>query len=421
MDRSRPRLHEFAAIGTLSATWGVVNVEFLSVSYLAPFLESGLKLTNSQFGILVSAFWAVFGLSSYVTGTISDRIGKRRELLVGFLLAFSAASVLSGFSRSFLTLLAARLLMGLLEGPILPLLQALVVLETPVQRRGLNMGIVQTFGAGLMVAFAPFLLVGIAHQFGWRSGFFVVAIPGLVCALALRAIFAGEPSSVASRQDEAPQLDNELADSRRLVLRSKNIWLCCALSVLYMIYFLTAASYLPLYYMHVDHLKAADMSALMSSVGAAGIIMGVSIPAIADRIGRKKTAVISGAVGILCPLAALLYVGPIWVMWLLMFIGLAPVGVSILAMATIPSESVPARAVATAIGLSVAVGTVIGGGAGPTIAGWIADRTSLRGTLVFQLACAVLMALLAMALHETWSGKHKKRDAEVVPHPEISG
>lgn len=397
----RSRRHEFAVVAVLCLAWGVVSVEYLSVGYLAPFIEPALNLSNTQIGILVSGFCVPFALSSYVTGAIADRIGKRRELIVSFLLAFSAASVLSGFATSFLTLLAARLLMGLLEGPVLPLAQSIVALESPTERRGLNMGIVQTVGFGLLSGIAPLLLVALAGRYGWRSGFFVVALPGLICAGLLAVILRGTTPPVANEKAGASLSANAAAEGRRPALRSRNIWLCCAVSLLYITYFLTATSYLPLFYVKLRQLPPAAMSALMSSVGIAGIVMGVLVPALADRIGRKPTAILASAVGLLCPLAALLYVGPLPILWLLMFIGLAPIGVSILSMATIPAESVPVQSISTAIGLCVGIGTLVGGGAGPTIAGWIADRWNLRGALLFQAGCAALMAVLAIPLRET--------------------
>ncbi|MGH8290631.1 MAG: MFS transporter [Steroidobacteraceae bacterium] len=397
----RSRRHEFAVVAVLCFAWGVVSVEYLSVGYLAPFIEPALDLSNIQLGILVSGFCVPFALSSYVTGAIADRIGKRRQLMVSVLLAFSAASVLSGFATSFLTLLAARLLMGLLEGPVLPLAQSIIALEIPIERRGLNMGIVQSLGFGLLSGIAPLLLVGLAGRYGWRSGFFVVAVPGLICAGLSWVILRGGTSPAVSEKAGASISAGEAIAGRRQALRSRNIWLCCALSLLYITYFLTATSYLPLYYVKVRQVPPAAMSALMSSVGIAGIIMGLIIPALADRIGRKRTAVMGSAVGLLCPLAALLYTGPLPTLWLLMFIGMAPIGVATLCMSTIPAESVPVQWISTAIGLCVAVGTLIGGGAGPTIAGWIADRWSLQGALLFQAGCAALMAVLASALHET--------------------
>ncbi|MGH8199367.1 MAG: MFS transporter [Steroidobacteraceae bacterium] len=405
------RRRALAVVAILCFAWGVVSVEYLSVGYLAPFIEPALHLSNTQFGILVSGFCVPFGLSSYATGVIADRIGKRRQLIVFVLLAFSAASVLSGLATSFLTLLAARLLMGLLEGPILPLAQSIVALESPIERRGLNMGIVQALGFGLLSGIAPLLLVGLAGRYGWRSGFFVVALPGLICAGLLEVILRDKIPPVASEKGVTRISAHEAAEDRRPALRSRNIWLCCALSLLYITYFLTATCYLPLFYVRVRQLPPAAMSTLMSSVGAAGIVMGIIIPALADRIGRKRTAILASALGLLCPLAALLYVGPLPVLWLLMFIGLTPIGVSILSMSTIPAESVPVQSVSTALGLCVAIGTLIGGGAGPTIAGWIADRWNLRGALLFQAGCAALMAVLAIGLRETWPGRRQEADA----------
>jgi len=396
----RSRRHEFAVVAVLCFAWGVVSIEYLSVSYLAPFIEPALNLSNIQLGILVSGFSALFGLSSYATGVIADRSGKRRELLVSVLLAFSAASLLSGLATSFLTLLAARLLMGLLEGPILPLAQSIVAIEIPIERRGLKMGIVQGLGFGLS-SVAPLLLVALAGRYGWRSGFFVVAVPGLVCAALSAIILRRGTSSAPSEKGRATISADSAAEGRGSALRSRNVWICSALSAVYITYFLTVVSFLPLFYVKVRQLPPAAMSALMSSVGVAGIVMGVIIPALADRIGRKPAAILASAVGLLCPVAALVYVGPLPILWLLMFIGLAPIGVPILSMSTIPAESVPVQWISRAIGLCVAFGTMIGGGAGPTIAGWIADRWNLRGVLLFQAGCAALMAVLAMALRET--------------------
>lgn len=401
MTIAQSRRHEFAVVAVLCLAWGVVSVEYLSLGYLAPFIEPALNLSNTQVGILVSGACVCFALSSYVTGAIADRIGKRRQLIVSFLLAFSAASVLSGFATSFLTLLAARLLMGLLEGPILPLAQSIVALESPTERRGLNMGIVQSVGFGLLTGMAPLLLVALAGRYGWRCGFFVVALPGLICAGLLWVILRGTTPPLANEKGGASLSADEAAEDRRPALRSRNIWLCCAVSLLYIGFFLTATSYLPLFYVKLRQLPPAAMSALMSSVGIAGIVMGVLVPAVADRIGRKPTAILASAVGVLCPLAALLYVGPLPILWLLMFIGMAPIGVSTLSMATIPAESVPVRSISRAIGLCVGIGTLVGGGAGPTIAGWIADRWNLRGALLFQAGCAALMAVLAIPLRET--------------------
>jgi hypothetical protein len=61
-------------------------------------------------------------------------------------------------------LFATRLLMGVAEGPVLPVSQSLVAFESADGRRGYNMGVMQNFGSNLLGSFAaPLVLVAIAQ------------------------------------------------------------------------------------------------------------------------------------------------------------------------------------------------------------------------------------------------------------------
>lgn len=397
--RRASRRYEVAVVGILCLVYSVVNFEFLGVNYLLPFIAPALRLTNGELGAVVSAFWVPFGLSSYLTGRLADRWGRRQSILVAVLVLFSLLSVLSGFASSFGTLLAARALMGLIEGPVLPLAQSIIALESPEQRRGMNMGIVQTLGAGVMSGFiAPLILVKLAVAHGWRSGFFLVAVPGLLCA-ALLALFVGEPRS-PSRADSSVG-GARSAETYGHVLRIKNVRLCSLLSFLFVAHSLIGLGYLPLFYVRGRHLSPDEMGMLMSVLGISSVALGILVPAAADRIGRKPVAVAAGGLGMLCPLAALYYSGSLSGLGILMFLGWAPVGASILYMSTIPAESVPAASISTAIGLTFAVGTMVGGGCGPLLAGWAADHWGLKMTLVIEACIAFLMGLMALGLSET--------------------
>lgn len=385
-------------VAILCLAYSVVNFEFLGINYLLPFVAPALRLTNGEMGAVVSAFWVPFGLSSYLTGRLADRSGRRRAMLLALLILFSVLSVLPAFTNSFRTLLATRALLGLIEGPVLPLAQSIVALESAPERRGMNMGIVQTLGAGVMSGFiAPLVLVHVALRHGWRSGFLLVAVPGLICA-ALLAAFVREPISASRSADAGVRRTQGGNDPIR---RAKNMWLCSFLSLLFVAYSLIGLGYLPLFYVRERHIPPQQMGLLMSVLGISSIVLGVLVPAVADRIGRKPTAVIAGALGALCPLAALYYSGPLSVLGVLMFVGWAPIGASILYMSTIPSESVPAASISGAIGLTFAVGTMVGGGCGPLLAGWAADHWGLEVTLIIAACIALCMGLLALGLDET--------------------
>jgi len=57
--------------------------------------------------------------------------------------------------------------------------------------------------------------------------------------------------------------------------------------------------------------------------------------------------------------------------------------------------------VATSMGLTVGVGEILGGVSAPALAGTAADHYGLTAPLVIQAGCALVGALLALALKET--------------------
>jgi MFS family permease len=165
------------------------------------------------------------------------------------------------------------------------------------------------------------------------------------------------------------------------------------------------AGFLPLYYIKVRHFFPHQMSILMSVLGVSALILGIALPTISDRVGRKRVMIVGNLLGMLCPLAAMYYSGPFIVLALLVFAGWAPVGAAPLVFATIPSESVSAHSMSTAIGLILAAGTLIGGVAGPTIAGWGADHWGLVAPMLLLVGCAGAIAAISLGLKETAPGR----------------
>jgi MFS family permease len=401
----KARQKELGIVAVLSLSWGLALFDVIAIDFLMPFIAPNLKLSNTQIGLLFSLYWVPFGLSSYLTGELSDRVGKPRTLLLAAMLLFSIGSVLPALATSFTVLLMTRLLMGLLTGPILPLAQTIVAIECPAERRGVDMGIVQNVGTRVLGLCEPILLVALAVRWSWRVGFLAVALPGLVSAalLALSLRRAPEPQRV---------VDSDGGDSRRRsrkglleVLRYRNVWLCVVAASLFTAFVLIGRGYLPLVYVQLRHMSPQRMGILMTVLSISGLALGILFPALADRIGRKPATVISSLLGAVFALAGLYYSGPDVVLGLLMFIGWAPAGASILFLATIPSESVSANSISTAIGLTFAIGTLVGGFLGPGLAGWSADHWGLQSSLLLQAGCAIAMAIVALGLRETKPAK----------------
>jgi MFS family permease len=304
------RQREMATVSVLSVSWALVIFDMTGVDFLMPFLAPSLKLSNTQIGLLFALYFIPFGLSSYVTGELSDRLGQRRPLYVAAMLLFSLVSVLPAFATSFTSLLTTRLVVGLLAGPILPLAQTIVAVDYPAERRGMNMGIVQNVGASLLGFVAPILLVAIAVRWGWNRGFFVIVVPGLICAalIALLLRSGTEPKSdgAADGRDSPTRHRKGVRD----LLRNRNVWLCVIAACLFTAFVVIGKGYLPLYFVRVRHMSPQRMGVLMSLLSVSGLALGILFPALGDRIGRKPVAIISSLLGAVFPLGGIFFQDP---------------------------------------------------------------------------------------------------------------
>jgi MFS family permease len=411
MSRKRSN-DEYWMVAILCAAFGVLSIEIFVTGYLAPFIGRDLALSNARIGMLLSGFWVTYSIGSYLAGLLTDAWGRRKPALVLLLLLASACSVLSGFARSFPELLAARLLMGLLIGPFLPVAQTLIALQAPSSRLGLYTGLLQSLGNNILAVFAaPSVVVYLAVHHGWRAGFFVVILPGMLCAALVAWLIrepgerrAPRPSNTEPRSGDCGQIqDSHLQPARGVgrLLGNANFWICAAGAALLVSYITVTMGFLPLLLVVGRGFAPERMSQLMSVLGVAGAVLGVGLPAVSDHLGRRPVMVIACALGMVGSAAALFYSGPLVICAALLFVGWSAAGVCPLFVALVPSESVSKDLISTAIGVNLALATLVGGMAGPALAGWAADAWGPRAPVYICLACAGSAALLGLFVRET--------------------
>lgn len=381
----------------LGLSFGFAFFDRNAINYLAPYLVKDLGLTNTQVGMLGSALALSWAVSAFVIGRWSDAVGVRKPFLVSILLVFSACSVLSGLAASFPLLLASRLLMGIAEGPFMPICVALLTVESSPKRRGLNIGIVQSLFSSLLgAAIAPLILVRLAEWFSWRVAFFLSGVPGILCALAIMR-WVREPKTEAVRRKDS----GETRGTFSVILGERNIWLCGLIACLMVSWLMLHQNFLSLFLTTVRGLTNQQMSQVMSATGLCAAIVGFIGAGISDRLGRKPVIIFTCLISVLTPLSGLYFHGSILMLTALMFIGWIGTAAFALFMAVIPGETLPVRYTATAMGLVTCVGEVVGGSCAPVLAGKAADLTSLAAPLQIAAGCALGGTILALFLRET--------------------
>ncbi|MFI0539619.1 MFS transporter [Streptomyces sp. WSLK1-3] len=408
--------------------FGFVFFDRQALPFLAPFISKEIHLSNTELGTLSGVLALTWALSGLVAGRLSDRLGRRKPILITAVVLFSCFSAAGGLVTGFLGLLVARALMGVAEGAVLPLAQSLMVEASRESRRGLNMGLLQGSSAGLMGGIvAPLAVVWLAELHGWRTALLVTIVPGLLIAAwiakSVREVPPGGRAQVA-----APEaVDMAAAGPKptvREVLGHRNIVVCMAAACCYLTWFIVIVTFTPTYLLTVKDFSSGTMSGVMTCLGVGWVLWGFLTPAVSDRIGRKPTMIVFSATAALCPLAVV-YVNDPVALGLVIVLTYTGLGCFTLFMATIPAETVPRGALATALGLVMGVGELAGGFLAPVIAGRASDVWGLQTAMFISTGGAVAVVLLSFGLRETAPRvlrRRAERDAAAVTSgPVMSG
>ena len=394
---------------------GIVFFDRLIINYLMPFIQEDLNLNNADIGLLAAAVSLTWALGSIVGGRLSDKVKSKRIYLVVLIIAFSVASFFQGFVGTFMMLLSLRLLMGAFEGPIVPVTQSVLAMESSERRRGFNLGFTMNTANGLFGSIlAPLVIVAIATAFDWRTAFFFTVLPGLVIALFVFKIMR-EPK-VVNEQEIADVAKPKPKGQLLEVLKNRNIILSIIMFSGFMVYLISFQVFGPVYLVGMKGFSPTTMSYIMAAFGLGTAVWGFVVPLISDRIGRKPAAIGFGFLSVLAPLSVLVIDNPV-VMAPTIFLLAAGMGAGGLAMSVIPAESVSPWMAGLAVGLPVGIGEIIGGFLNPMITGALADQFGLPIALIVSSGGALVATLIALFLKETAPSRVKAvADQAVVPN-----
>jgi predicted MFS family arabinose efflux permease len=386
---------EMRTLLLLGLAWGFAYWDRMSITFLSPFIVPELHLTNFELSALPAALAFTWAIGAYLIGFWSDFTGARKPFLLGALVVFSLCSVLSGLATSFWTLFAARLVMGAVEGPFLPICLAILAAVTAEKRRGLNAGITQNFfGSVIGTTLAPIVLVPLAVAYTWHAAFYLSGVPGLILALLIWWL-VDEPPRAAAPVAQEP------SGSIWAMLANPNIALCCGISILMVGSLVIGSIFLPQYLTSGLGLSPQVMARIMAVLGFCPAVGGVFGPWLSDRFGRRPVMIGFCVLMALCPIAVLMLHGSVVLMTILMAVSWIGAGSFPLFMGVVPAETLSFRRAATAMGLVIGVGEIGGGVLSPLAAGKLADLFSLAAPLMFQAIIPLLAAVLALGLRET--------------------
>jgi len=392
--------YEMGVVVLLALLWGIVIMNRLAIVYLFPFIIDEFKISYAQAGALTSILALTFAFSTWFSGGLSDRVG-RKIVLIPATIFFSIMSWFSGLSHSFVQMMLVRGLMGIGQGSVLPASVATIAAESNPNRRGFNFGLHQALAPLIAVGLGAILVTQLTRIMSWRMVFFMVGVPGLIITIILY-FYMREPRPLLFEQGGERSETTAEKPGFFAPLKCRNVILSSIVNSLMMCCMFVFAAFGIVYLTKELYLSVSRAGIIMSLLGFTGFGGCILLPLLSDYIGRKKVIIPSLFVTGLCFLGFMSCGSNYFLLALLIAIaGFGIGGIAPIAIAALTTESVEPSLAATASGIPVSFGEIFGGALMPFVAGYFADIYGLKAALYFSAVAPLIGGLVALCYEET--------------------
>lgn len=380
-------------------------------------IKQEFQFSDTQMGLLGGLAFALFYSTLGIPiARLADR-ANRVNIIAVSIAVWSAATALTGFSKTFLHLLVARVCVGIGEAGCSPSAYSLISDYFEPERRARAMSIYSMgIGGGVFIGFLVSSFV--AAQYGWRAAFFVVGLPGVILAVVVKLTLREPPRGFSDKVVVSSQQASFGTAIHSLWQRRSFRHLSLA-AALHAFTGYGVGSFVPAFLIRSHGMTITEVGMALSLISAVGIMGGTYLGGyLSDSYARRRDdsrfymwvpglstlVAVPVALGVyllgdknlvlalMIPtqLLAYMYLGPSFTM-------------------TQSLAGIRERALAGALLLLIM--NLIGLGLGPTLAGWFSDmyRASLAAGGAGEVEAAaqgLRFALCTMTVVNLWSAAH---------------
>jgi MFS family permease len=161
----------------------ILYIDRTNIAVAAPVIGKEFGLSNTQLGVIFSAFAVAYSVFMIPGGWLSDRIGSRKGLLL-YGAIWSIATMVTGMVGGLAMLAVCRFMVGVGEAPIYPTAARTITRVIQPARRGAAQGIMHGVGRGAN-ALAPLIVTALIVVSSWRMSFVILGVTSLVFMIAM--------------------------------------------------------------------------------------------------------------------------------------------------------------------------------------------------------------------------------------------
>lgn len=180
-----PSAHAYYVLAMLFLVLATSLIDRNILGILLPDIKADLQISDTQLGLLTGPAFAVANaIAGIPLARLADR-WSRRGIVAWGLLAWSVLTAMQGLTRTFGTLLMARIGVGIGEASTGPSAHSLISDYFPMRQRATAISI-YTIGGHVGVALAFIVGGWLSDAYSWRTALVAVGLPGVVLSFLFR-------------------------------------------------------------------------------------------------------------------------------------------------------------------------------------------------------------------------------------------
>ncbi len=365
--------------------------QIMIISPILPQIGQELGIADTLLGTLVTAYSLTLGLFALISGPISDRIGRRRILLMG-----AGIMVLSltchALVVDYYSFLSVRVFSGVAGGILSGAAVSYVGDYFPYHRRGWAVGWVMSGSAFGQIFGIPMGVV-LAGRFGFRAPFYLFAA---TMTLTLALLWFRLPQPPVRRHPGRLTLGGAV-QGYWAMLKRREIAAAAVAFFLVFLGFSVYIVYLPTWLEESQAFSANQIAGLFLVGGIANVLTGPQAGRISDRVGRRLMVLLSCSGLFFAMLSTTMVIRAPWAAYPLFFLVMILVAMRVSPFSALLTALVPDHNRGSLMSLTVALGQV-GFGLGGALAGLFYAQFGYRSNTVVGAVSVLGMGLMVWFL-----------------------
>lgn len=267
-----------------------VGLDSLLVAPLLPVITETISIPDESGGLLITIYALCYGITAPVFGMMSDRVGRKRMIIIGFII-FSISTFCTGLAKNFEILLLFRGLTGLSGAMIMPSIFALVGDKVTYESRGKAMGTIMGAMIGSTVIGVP--IGAFLSEIGnWQWTFYSIGLLTLFLTLLINHILRNEKE----REDVHVSLTETVDAPLKMTVVNISVLFALLATFLWTIGLHGMFSYIGVYYENNFGISVGKIGIVIFLAGVGSVAGNILGGKLADKIGKKSVIVIASIV-----------------------------------------------------------------------------------------------------------------------------